>query len=104
MAKVPSKGAKKGRDPTTGRFVKGYGGGGRKEIPPDIKEMLQAATPDACKLLCSTINDDEAKLDLRIRCCEIVFDRVYGKPQQSVDIDAKNIPQVVFVGGDEVAD
>ena len=80
------------------------GNKGRPKMPDDIKAMLKGATPDACRLLCETINDTEAKLELRIRCSEIVLDRVYGKPQQAVEVDAKNIPQVIFVGGDQVAD
>lgn len=90
-----------------GQFKKGdprRGPGGRKKIPDDIKEMLKGATPAACKLLCDTISDENAKIDLRIKCSEIVLDRVYGKPQQAVEVDAKNIPQVIFVGGDQIAD
>ena len=68
------------------QFKKGVSGNpsGRKKMPTDIKEMLKGATPDACRLLCETINNEDAKLDLRIRCSEIVLDRVFGKPQQSV--------------------
>ena len=73
-------------------------------MPEDIKAMLAGATPDACRLLVDTINDEKARLDLRIKCSEILLDRVYGKPQQAVEVDAKNIPQVIFVGGDKVAD
>ena len=90
-----------------GQFKKGdprRGPGGRKKVPDDIKAMLAGATPDACKLLCDTVNDPEAKLELRIKCSEILLDRVYGKPQQAVEVDAKNIPQVIFVGGDKIAD
>ena len=90
-----------------GQFKKGdprRGPGGRKKVPDDIKTMLAGATPDACKLLCDTVNDPEAKLELRIKCSEILLDRVYGKPQQAVEVDAKNIPQVIFVGGDRIAD
>ena len=88
------------------QFKKGnqLGHRGRKKVPDDIKAMLNAATPDACRLLCDTINDTNAKLELRVKCSEIVLDRVYGKPQQAVEVDAKNIPQVIFVGGDKVAD
>lgn len=92
---------------TPGRpFEKGKSGNpsGRPKVPDDIKDMLKAATPDACRLLCNTINDPDAKLDLRVRCSEIVLDRVYGKPQQAVEVDAHNIPQVIFVGGDKIAD
>jgi len=87
-------------------FEKGKSGNpsGRKKVPDDIKEMLRGATPAACKLLCDTINDTDAKIELRIKCSEIVLDRVYGKPQQAVEVDAKNIPQVIFVGGDRIAD
>lgn len=105
MPAQSSKDAAKKRVP--GRpFEKGKSGnpGGKKKIPDDIKEMLRGATPAACKLLCDTINDPEAKTELRIKCSEIVLDRVYGKPQQAVEVDAKNIPQVIFVGGDQIAD
>ncbi len=100
----PSNGEKTGRDPQTGRFAAGNKGGGRKKVPKDVKTMLSAATPDACKLLCDTIKDESANLKLRIKCCEIVLDRVYGKSVQSVDLDAKNIQPVVFMGGDDVHD
>lgn len=88
------------------QFKKGQSGNprGKTPVPKDIKEMLKGATPDACRLLCNTINDESAKLELRIKCSEIVLDRVYGKPQQAVEVDAKSIPQVVFIGGDKVAD
>ena len=100
---MPSNGNKSDRD-TKGRFTSGNKSGGRKEIPKDIKDMLKGATPDACKLLCNTINDPAAKLELRIKCSEIVLDRVYGKPQQAVSVDASSIPQVIFMGGDKIAD
>lgn len=78
--------------------------GGRPKEQPAVKEMLKAATVDAAKLLVDTIKNETAKLELRIRCSEIVLDRVYGKPQQALEVDSKNIPQVVFVGGDRIAD
>ena len=87
-------------------FEKGKSGNptGRPKIPDDVKEMLKGATPAACKLLCDTINNPNEKTELRVKCSEIVLDRVFGKPQQAVEVDAKNIPQVIFVGGDKVAD
>lgn len=71
-------------------FKKGQSGNpsGRPKIPDDIKAMLKGATPDACKLLCETINNPNEKTELRVKCAEIVLDRVYGKPQQSVDLVA----------------
>ena len=68
-------------------FAKGQSGnpGGRKAVPQEVKEMLKAATTDAAKLLINTISDDQAKLDIRIRCAEVVLDRVYGKAAQPID-------------------
>ncbi len=93
----------------TGKFMPGTSGnpGGRPADTQETregKEMLRAASPAACQLLCDTINDPEAKLELRIKCAEIVLDRVYGKPQQAVEVDAKNVPQVIFVGEDHIPD
>ena len=93
----------------TGQFAPGISGnpGGRPADTQETregKELLRAASPAACQLLCDTINDPGAKLELRIKCAEIVLDRVYGKPQQAVELDAKSIPQVIFIGGDQIPD
>ena len=73
-------------------------------MPKSIKEMLKGAAPDACKLLVKYMNDDTIRPELRIKCCEIIFDRVYGKPIQGVDLDVNKLPQVVFVGDDKIYD
>lgn len=108
MKKDPSKGKQKdkpaARDPKTGRFLPGNKTGGRRELPADVKEMLAAATPGAVKTLVAITNDENARHADRIRAAEIILNRVYGLPKQSVDLDAKNIPQVVFVGGDCLPD
>ena len=92
-----------------GRFRPGHSGNpaGRPADTQETKEgkeLLRAASPAACQLLCNTINDPSAKLELRIKCAEIVLDRVYGKPQQAVEVDAKSVPQVVIIGGDQIPD
>lgn len=93
----------------TGRFLPGQSGNPRgrpaeTQETREGKKLLRDAAPSACKLLCDTINDSGAKLELRIRCCEIVLDRVYGKPQQSVELDSMSTPQIIFVGGDRIAE
>lgn len=93
----------------TGRFLPGQSGNPRgrpaeTQETREGKKLLRDAAPSACKLLCDTINDPGAKLELRIKCCEIVLDRVYGKPQQSVEVDSTTVPQIVFVGGDRIAE
>ena len=89
-----------------GRFVKGQSGNisGRASIPDDIKQAFKEASKDACELLCKIVNDDNAKDSDRIRAAEVILDRGWGKPVQAVDLDAKNIPQVVFTGYGDIAD
>jgi len=62
------------------RFVKGGKGiGGRKKIPDEVKRMYKEATPDAARLLIETMNNEKAKIEVRIACAEKIVDRVYGK-------------------------
>lgn len=91
----------------SGQFQKNdprRGPGGRKKIDPEVKKMLEAALPSAVQLLVDTMNNPGAKNELRVQCANTIIDRVMGKPQQAVELDAKNIPQVIFVGGDKIAD
>jgi len=93
-----------GRDARTGRFVKGNRGGGRKAIPEGIKTLLQAAVPEACRVLVGYIHDPTIRADIRLECIKVLLDRVYGKPVQGVDLDTRNLQPVVFVDSDELAD
>ena len=88
------------------KFVKGQSGnpGGLKRNPPEFKKMFEAATPDAIRLLVETVNDDAVGVSTRVKCAEIILDRSLGKPQQAVSIDAESIPQVVFVGCEQIKD
>jgi len=103
---MPSTGAKqdKRRDPATGKFLPGNKSGGRPRLPEELKEAFRAKSTDALNVLVRIVNDQGAKDTDRIRAAEIILDRGYGKPQSSVEIDATNIPQVIFVGGDKIAD
>jgi len=98
---MPSNGEKKVVQDNRGRFAPGNKSGGRHKVDPEVRKILEASAPDAAKLLAETIRDDSARLDLRIKAAEILFDRVYGKPPQAVDLDAnvKSAPKIVkFVG------
>lgn len=89
-----------------GRFVKGQSGNkqGRQKIPEDIKQMFRSLAPDCCKVLCEIVNDPSARQADRIKAAEVILDRGFGKPVQAVDLDASSIPQVVFMGADDIAD
>ena len=71
----------------TGRFIKGQSGnpGGRPATPDTVKTMLKAATEGAVQLMIDTVNDTDAKPDLRVRCAEYICDRVLGKPTQPIE-------------------
>ena len=73
-----------------GRFTKGNAGGGRKQIPPDIKEMFKNATPSAVQLLIDTANNEEIDMKLRIDCADKILDRSLGKARQSLEADIKS--------------
>ena len=82
-----------------GKFMKGYAGGGRKPIPPDIKEALTQLIPKAVERLGAIIHHSEED-KLVMEAVKVVFDRVYGKPQQALDIESNNnhVLEVVLTG------
>ena len=82
-----------------GKFAKGNKLGGRKPMPDDIKMALNELVPEAItklKDIIKTSKDDRILLD----AVKVVFDRVYGKPQQAIDIDAvtDNTVRIVLEG------
>lgn len=87
-------------------FEKGKSGnpGGRKKVPEDIKQAFREQSPKALEVLTYIVNNPEAKDSDRIKAAECILDRAYGKPSQEVSLDMNSIPQVVFVGGDNVPD
>lgn len=88
-----------------GRFVKGNkSGNGRPKMPEDMKQAFRSLAPDCCKVLCEIVNDPSARQADRIKAAEVILDRGFGKPVQAVDLDASSIPQVVFMGADDIAD
>ena len=72
-----------------GTFATGNSGGGRKPIPPEIKEALTALVPRAIERLTNIIDDSEDD-KLVMEAVKVVLDRVYGKPAQALDIESNN--------------
>lgn len=99
---APSTGEKQVSRDNRGRFTKGNKSGGRPKIPDDIKEMCKALTPKAIETAKTIMLDEEAKDADRLRAAEIILDRGYGKPAQSVNVETNDLPRFVFVGADNV--
>ena len=95
VKKAPPNGEKTERT-ANGRFTYGNRGGGRKEIPSDVREKLLAASPDAVKLLVDTMNDKGAELKLRLDCANRIIERVYGKPTQPIDGNLEGKIQILL--------
>ena len=89
-----------------GKFVKGHTGNptGRKKVPEDVRKMLSSSAPDAVKLLVDTVNNENARLDLRIKCAETVLERVYGKAVQPIEGNMENKIEIVMGGAERYAD
>jgi len=102
------------RDPSTGRFGPGNPGGGRRKMPIEIREMLEAATPlatqrliealDATKVVhyqgveCGVYVDHE----MRKQAALAIYERLYGKTPQAIafedeDGNATLVPGIVFL-------
>ena len=95
MSDKPSKGTvKEGRDPKTGRFVKGYKGGGRKEKP----DWLKGKGTEALQFAYTVMQDASNKTDIRLQAARMLAEYDLGKPKQQVDVDALNIAPVVIYG------
>lgn len=76
-----------GRDPATGRFQPGNSGGGRRAIPPEVREILAAATPDAARRLIEALDATDGTSpdhEIRIKAANAILDRMYGRPAQAI--------------------
>lgn len=66
------------------------GGPGRKTKDPEIAKIFEVNCPDAAQFLVDTMNDENVKIDTRVKCAETIVERVLGKPQQTVDVGNKD--------------
>lgn len=80
-----------------GQFVSGHHMG-RPMTPEELRTRVRALCPTAVDVLSSIVASNGAKESDRIRAAEVLLDRGYGRPAQSVDVSGSGIPQVVIVG------
>lgn len=73
-----------------------------RKTPKELVEMCRELTPKAIWIAESIMEDEDAKNCDRLRAVEIILDRAYGKPAQSMTVKTDDIPQVVIIGGDKI--
>jgi hypothetical protein len=75
-----------------GRFGAGNPGGGRRKMPDEIREILEAATPEAAQAIVAGLRatkGDGQSPDWKERreyACAL-FERLYGRPAQAVQLE-----------------
>jgi len=72
---------------------------GRPMLPPELKAMCQGAAPEAIAVAIKLYKDEQQPAGARIKACEVILDRAYGKAPQSVDVTTggEQIQQVTIV-------
>lgn len=73
-----------------GRFQKGHKGyksPGRPKEDKELKELLSHLVPKAVCILEAMLDSPDVTARDKIKIADIIFDRVYGKPYQAVQID-----------------
>jgi hypothetical protein len=75
----------KSKNPAT-QFKNGNPGGGRPKVPLEVKEAARAQTQDAIAILAHIMKNPKARDADRIHAAEILLNRAWGSPVQSVDI------------------
>ena len=51
----------------------------KNKISDEVSEKLLSAMNDVVKLFTDTMNDKNAKIELRINCAKEIMERIYGK-------------------------
>jgi hypothetical protein len=70
-----------------GKFAKGVcptRNGGRKPMPKEFKELALAHSIDALKVCIEIMNDKKKQPKDRLKACEIVLERSFGKAPQAI--------------------
>lgn len=60
---------------------------GRPKMDPEVRRILEAATPDAARRLAQLVNSPDEKVSLA--AIDQVFNRIYGRPVQQVDAEVR---------------
>ena len=85
-----------------GRFVKGHkSNGGRPKMEKSIKDLLLNLVPAAISEMERMLTDPNVADSTKAKLIDMIFDRVYGKPYQSLDLgDIDRTVTVTFADPD----
>jgi hypothetical protein len=74
-----------------GRVVKGsaLNPGGRPKLPAELREVAQAACPQAIQTVIALLDHRDPKIQLR--AAEILLDRGYGRPVQALEAKVESV-------------
>ena len=84
---------------SNGRFQPGHSGnpGGRPKMPAALRDGMRALADDAMQVLREALSSDDERV--RLMAAAQIFDRGYGKPNQTVDMNARvNSADIVKAG------
>ena len=85
-----------------GRKTGGRQKGSVNKATASIRDAAREYTLDALKTLVEVMNDDQQPAPARVSAANALLDRGYGKPHQSVDLDATVdgtiVGEVIFRG------
>lgn len=85
-----------------GRKTGGRQKGSVNKATASIRDAARKYTLDALKTLVEVMNDDQQPAPARVSAANALLDRGYGKPHQSVDLDATVdgtiVGEVIFRG------
>lgn len=82
----------KKRKAPSSAFKKGQSGnpGGRPKLSEEFKELARSKSVRALEVIIEIAENPLADYTYRLKACEIILDRAYGKPVQQVDTENKN--------------
>lgn len=83
-----------------GRYVKGTNGckhGGRKAMTPEFKAAVMSYALPALEVVKAVLLDETASHSDRLRAAQMIIERAYGKPESTVQMEARMLTQGDFV-------